>query len=618
MVSFLIPFLILLLQAFALSLLFKRTLVETFPVAVFSTILCLYAGGLLRNLRIGLLLTVLLAAALWMLCWKRKLLMRYQLKCHQQEWLRSLWVLLPALAVVLIFTAGLELSFYDEYTHWGLAVKEMYLRQELYCAPQSATDFKDYVPGAALIEYFFCVFGTFKSANLFRGLDVLLVAALSPMFKNAVRSNGSLLHIPVGWTAVILLLYGNYSDVFTLLQVDAALAILFASLMLFWFGDEKKDNFTILSVSLNAVALTLTKGSGIALTVLGLIVVGIDVWLHRKEHSSEWKAPLVAVGSAVAVWLSWRGCTTLYGVSATRSQGSGMLSSLRLLLQGKWENYQIETLSNFFSSYVGNGVVDGVRNSISYFEWIFYLVLFAVFVALLRKDKKQGWLLIFAAPMVHIVYSAMLLLTYILSFGSVEGVQLASLYRYMPSGYLAMLLLLLGCLLQQTAEIRTNDSPTIRQVRICLPLVVLSVTALLLPCNYLLYEVLPSGPHSPAAAQKLVQPYMSLRELANNVPTDTTVLLLGNTEEKGFYTEGALISQYELLPVSCDVLQQESWQSEEQLKESLFQADYLFILPQETPFTEQQQALLPQEIVPEGGLLYKVNAEQGSFSLVEK
>lgn len=618
MMSFVVPFFILFLQALALSLLFKRTLVETFPVAVFSTILCLYAGGLLRELRIGLLLTVLLAVVLWILCWKKKILTRFQLESHRQEWLRSLLVLLPAFALILIFTAGMELSYYDEYTHWGVAVKDMYLHNELYCAPQSTTGFKDYVPGAALIEYFFCLFGSFKSANLYRGLDVLLVAALAPMFKNAVRPRGSLLHIPVGWITAILLMYGNYSDVFTLLQLDATLAILFSCLMLFWFGDTRKDSFTILAVSSSAAVLTLIKGSGIALTALALIVIGIDAGLHRKERPSEWRIPFAAVGSTAAMWLSWRGCTALYGVTATRSQGSGMLSGLLALVQGKWEKYQIETLTNFLYDYMGKGVVDGVRNSIAYFDWIFYLVLLAVFVGLLREDKKQAWLLTFSAPLVHIIYSGLLLLTYILSFSTDEAVQLASLYRYMPSAYLAMLLFLLGCLLQQTAERKEKASPIARQIRICAPLILLSVTALLLPLNYLLYELLPSGPHSPAASREYVQPYMSVRKLSGTVSADATVLLLGNTAERGIYTEEALVSRYELLPAQCSVLQQESWQSAESLKEALSQADYLFVLPQETPFTEEQKALLPPEIKPAGGLLYQVDTQNQKFILLEE
>ena len=43
------------------------------------------------------------------------------------------------------------------------------------------------------------------------------------------------------------------------------------------------------------------------------------------------------------------------------------------------------------------------------------------------------------------------------------------------------------------------------------------------------------------------------------------------------------------------------------------QADYVFVLPLEGLFTEGAAALLPEEITPQPGVLYKVDAEQGTF-----
>lgn len=611
MIAFWVPVLLLLCMATALTLLFERTLVETFPVSVFLVILCLYLGGLLRNLTIGVLLVVLLAVGLWTQCFRKKLLVREQVKAHKQEWMRSAWVILPVLLLIFLQTWSLEMTVYDEYTHWGVAVKDLYLNNQFYCSPDAVTEFKDYMPGISLFEYFFCFFGPFQSQNIYRGMDVMMVACLFPAFKNVVKRNGRRIHILFGWLGMLILAYGNYAMLLRHLQVDAALAMLLCYFLLAWFGDEKKDGFTLLALSLGAMGLTMAKGSGIAIALMALVVIAADTLLQYRKAKKTIGIPATAAAVMAVTWLSWRVCTALYGVEATRSQGGGMLSGLLSILHGNIEEYQKTTIRNFYEAFIYGNVSDA-RNSITYYQWIFVLLIFALFVGLFAKNKKQAILLAVAMPAMHIIYSGMLLLAYVLSFGANEGPALASLFCYMPSCYLGCLLAMFGYLLIACNDGDAKTESSIYK-RICAPILVVAIAGMALPVNYMIGDLMPLGPGNNTESHSVVAPYKCLRELAQNEQKDAEVYLLGDTGSSGIYNFQALISRYELMPLHCQVVELSDYADEEQLRQELLTADYLFVLPQDSPFTEQEQRILPDEISTEGGILYQVDDAQETF-----
>lgn len=620
MSSFLIPIFILVLSAFALSLLFRRTLVETFPIAASIVVICLYAGGFVHNLWAGVVLTILVSIGIWAVCWRKGMLQRQQILEHLGEWRRSLAVILPMLVLILLMTEGLELSHTDEYSHWGTAVKDMVLSNELYCSPDSHTDFKDYMPGISLFEYFFCVFGRFRSQNIFRGMDVLMMAAMLPSFKSVVKKEASWLYIPLGWLALLGLLYGNYANAFSLLQVDAALAIFLAGLLFNWFGDERKDLFAAISVSLSALVLTMAKGSGIALAFLGFLVIAADAFLIDSGTPQEKRNGFRCLGAAVATticsWLSWKVCTALYGVSASRSQGNGMAAGIAQILRGDVEPYQTETVRNFVKTYLF-GQDSGSKSGVTCFQWVILLALFAVLVGAVLQNRKRLWLLVIAMPAMHLLYSAMLLITYMVSFTEAEAVSLASLFRYMPSCYLGCLLFMMEMLLLQTGENRPKE----RRLQKFAPVIAAAVIGLLLPVQYLIQGVFLLGYAHNEESRRFVEPYRQLRQLSETEAEDTLVYLIG----KMTYPYTTMVSTYELLPLRCEAVHIGEYENAQELKEKLLQADYLYVLPYNVEpynydgpvFQEDEIPLLPENVTTEKEVLYKIDAEHGTFIRVE-
>lgn len=594
--TFLLPLTVLLLIALAITLLFHRTLVETMPVAMFSITLCLYFGGLMRNLHVGILLVFLLLVTLWIYAARKKLLTRQNIAEHREEWIYSLIAVLPLFLLVYSMTSGLEMTIYDEYTHWGMAVKDLYLQNEFYCSPQAATDFKDYPPAIALFEYFFCVFGPFKSQNIYRGLNVLMLCATLPMYKNVVKKR-MFLHICAGWMTTLLVLYGCYDNGMKTLLVDAALAMLLSCLLLYWFGSEKKDSFTVLSMGLNAMMLTLAKGSGVVLLLLALGVILADILTHPKEDRRVLlRAPALALVAAVLSWTSWRICTNLYGVAATRSQGAGLLQGMLSILSGNIEAYQLSTIYNFYKAFV-YGENLWLVNKTTYFEWVWLLLLFGAFVAWIVRNDSRGRVFVLAGPVTHIIYSGFLLAAYILVFSPYESQTLASLSRYISSCYPGMLIFLFGCVLIEAGA--GNEGKQWSLKKWAAPFVICAVAFLVLPYNYLLGAVFPLGAAGNADTQRFVQPYQSLRQLSEQVEDDVTVCLVSTSEND--YDYYALVARYELAPREIVILTADKVNEEESLRG----CDYLFVMP------SLEEGVMIDGISLPAGTLYKVGNGHG-------
>ena len=608
MATFCVPVLLLSLLAIGVSLLCKRTFVESFSLSTFALIVCLYLGGLFAaNLIVGQFLFCGLLAATWFVNYKKGRLTKQVILCHKQEWLRGAWVLFPVLAVVFIVTIGRELTIYDEYTHWGIVVKDLVNNNALHCIPQAKTDFKEYPPAIALIEYFFCFFtASFKSENIYRGLDVLLIACLLPAFKNIVQGGGFKSHILFGWLALIMLAYGSYPTLFTLLLVDGALALLFASLLLGWFINEIKDFFTVAYVSLTAAVLTLAKGSGVVLVILAFMVILADILLHQGKQISKAGMLFPPVAAATA-WLSWRVCTAIYHVAPGRSQGKGMLSELLSIFRGDLKGYQIETVRNFGEAFL-DGNVEFIASPISYYQWFLILFFSAIALSFFLPDKQRGRMLVFAMPVVHLVYSGLLLLTYVLSFGEVEGPGLASLSRYMPSCYLGLMLFMAGYLLVQVNESIDGEkarSSVLRiHVRWCIPVILTGVVFAAFSVGRFLGILWPISAIRNQATRQFVAPYQALRSLAQIEERDTEICLIGVGEND--YAREALISRYELAPLNCKTVDVATISNGKEIKQALKSADYVFVLPvNELPESEEMQELLA-ELTAGTDILYRV------------
>ncbi|MGY4688290.1 hypothetical protein [Salibacterium sp. K-3] len=265
------------------------------PLVLFTgTILVLFLGGLLHVL--AETAYVLFGGGLLALCYAVFLFLRD----------RSLFsgIFSPGMVFFAAGSAFFILMLqdeiflhYDNFSHWGLIVKELFQSNSL---PDESTiiTYTTYPPGSALFAYYLVSFTGFSESMALIAQAILITGALAPLFlfcswKQPVHAAATLF-IP----AVLLMV--NSSSIFSLL-VDPLLGYIAAAAVV--TAVYYKNNWKTMSVLLFPMlsALVLIKDSGkifLAFTVLWMIALLIR---YLRKYGGGWKETLKSM-----IWsISW-------------------------------------------------------------------------------------------------------------------------------------------------------------------------------------------------------------------------------------------------------------------------------------------------------------------------
>ena len=138
---------------FGLSLLLRRKIETILPLCFAFIIAVLYFSGLAGNLLIGLYL--LFAFALVSLLYTVLRLPSLPKNFwHEQLLTPGCFLFMVAALMIPLTMQGRILIYWDDYSHWGLAAKNLYLLDALGNAPASTIQFQSYPPGITLLHTF--------------------------------------------------------------------------------------------------------------------------------------------------------------------------------------------------------------------------------------------------------------------------------------------------------------------------------------------------------------------------------------------------------------------------------------------------------------------------------
>lgn len=279
--------------------------------------LLLYAAGLLLPLDAGLY--ALSACSLG--CWAGAL---WACRTHPLQALRT-WLTPGLCCFVLLFPllywGAIERVYisYDEFSHWGLAVKLMNGTGRLFGSPESAPFMLyDYPPALSLVEWLFCrLLGAREGVALF-GYQVLLCALALPLagetrWRRPLRAAVSLL-LP------LLVLNAVFPLWTSRLFCEPALAMLTALLFVSLALQERPLSGA--GEALILCFLTLTKNTGVFFAALYLLAA----WYVRGRRALHAGVP------ALLAFASWQAYCALCGLGSAFS--SGIAQNVSALLGG--------------------------------------------------------------------------------------------------------------------------------------------------------------------------------------------------------------------------------------------------------------------------------------------
>lgn len=420
-------------------------------VACFSVVFS-YLFALAGELALGseILLGVLLLASLpgaFALAFRRK---------ENPELLESARSPAVALTALLLYfaylaTKKITVSTWDEFSHWGLVIKEV-LNYHNLLGINSAVSFKEYPPGNSLFVYFFARFfdegepeGTyyfcqslwiltscvFCLRNLrWRKFDLVLMVLAGVLFFQSLRWLG----------------YEPFS-----LYVDVTLGLLFGAILMTARDFEKTPAKAMLQALPIVMTLPLIKFSGSFFALTGTFFVTLFYFSSKNQLRLK-DTLFVLLSSGVLITgiffskLSWKSYYESEGINLVFKTQA--ITPLRILHSFSEETATARdkiTISNFghalFNFKYGLGAGD--LNTVQWFIILALLSFFSIFLAA-KKPVQEGfatrrsrWVLQVTLILGALFYVMGLLSLYLYTFGEYDGTTLTSFQRYTGTFFVA-------------------------------------------------------------------------------------------------------------------------------------------------------------------------------------
>ncbi len=386
---------------------------------VFTLIIIItFIGGILNILRLTSCLLTLLG-----LSYLIKLIVTKEITKNSFSRKSDTIIILVIYLIITILGFNMHLVHYDNFSHWGLIVKNMLLDNRLPNFLNTSITFQGYQPGSACFLYFFGLLTSKRESMMIIASNYLLFSYISVLF-SYVKNNHKLLKriLLIFFYLLTLTISIRFND----LLVDLLLPViaLFAILVINFYKKDLKIA-TLYSLPI-FVELYLIKNAGLVFTIY---LIGYLLYLAFKEKSLKvnYKYFLLIIFTLLFSFLIWQRHVSLVyqPFEAHYAKHSLTLYNLVASFRQKGPLNILIFIKMYFLNFFN--LKENMANI--YMLIINFLVLFKILVT---KSKNEVKFLIII-NLIYISYYFLLGLMYIFSMPLNEALELAGYFRYMSS-----------------------------------------------------------------------------------------------------------------------------------------------------------------------------------------
>lgn len=404
------------------------------PISMAIAIVLVYVFGLFQKLTWG----VYLFTALSVVCLVF-LLAKKQLSPGKAEPQLVIFACLCLFFFVAHINRGL--SHGDEFSHWALTVKNMFLTDRLGCDAFSLTTYKEYPPATAIFEFYALkMSGVYMEADLFRGISLfIIIPILAIVDAIAGISRGKVLtFFVISGCVVPTIFYYAYTETL----VDCSLGVFFAFVFVAYYQYmSTKNRFFLMQGCLAALILSLIKSTGVGLFALCAIIIFLNAVENKCVKAG---AVYIAAASVFGVVGSCSWKIALHLNNAVSRWESGTLAI------EKTQNISALTpdmakgiILDFIKSFIYP------NNSLNFVN-ISYVLLSAVIVGVLIflsfKYGKAYKLSAVGILIGEVIFAGSILVLYFTVWG--HALQDGSFYRYMNTYFTGAVLIVIFLILK--------------------------------------------------------------------------------------------------------------------------------------------------------------------------
>lgn len=382
------------------------------------------------------------------------------------------------LAICLFFMVmdyGRWLSEWDEYSHWGKMVKEMFRIDGFYSEPQSnLLVHKDYPPFAAIFELLWCKFsGGYSAGGATMALHILGFSMVLPLTLEQLNSEKKIDRLQkfiskLAIVAAFLLFIFNFNHVQPLtIYLDLFLPLFYVSLILMVSDRElRRSGFGFTMLLLGQFGLIITKQMGLAFVLLvWFFYTMLEVLeLHSEDKGSQEKkagrwmalamkslAMLITPAISYSIWNHYITSLGLTGQFSFERINAGTIIRI---LAGGGDYIQHLTYVKFiralFTTNLGTGIFSMTYVSAVLLAFCILAVLAYLFRTVVYKGEMLQYVALFVVGSAG--YAFTMLVLYMFCYSEGEMSVLASYERYMSTYILSEYVILFLLLIQLLAR----------------------------------------------------------------------------------------------------------------------------------------------------------------------
>ncbi len=448
------------------------------------------------------------------------------------------WAFLAVYLLYLWIDFGRNFDAWDEFSHWGIMVKEMLRTDRFYSEDLShLLVHKEYPPFVAVFEMLWCqICGRYSEMAVSMAIHVFSLSLLVPgLMEDGMERRGRKA-LGLGFFFAILFIlvisafdvYGIFHTIYT----DMFMPVLYVYCMsLILTGDVRNTGFGRICFVCSLTALILSKQMAAAFVMLVWLTYFMMVFTEEKG----WKRSL---GKYITMVLAlvlpavnygiWRNYTRSLGLTGQFDLGQVNIKTILAILTGNGTRTQTDTWKAYFGALFQRSVFAGIT-PMTYVSSFFValLLLYVIWRFLdssMEKRQALGLGLVFTCGTLGYAFTMFVL--YMFCFAESEMVILASYERYMDS-YVVSEFLILLILAVRAAERRFAGMITPKNVALFL----CGSTVVLGPAK--LYNLSPQAMKGNPAGMY----YDLARTLVSNTEYGSSVLLLstGGMPQNEYY-----------------------------------------------------------------------------------
>ena len=624
--------------------LWQRKWEDVVGLALIFTISILYLFGVTGILEAGIYMIYILSGislfAASFLYVKKKMDMGSLLSM-------GLFVWFILLACILMSNHGVWLARSDEYTHWGLAAKDMFYYNSLAKHADTTVVLVRYMPFSTLTEYFVLYLnGLFSEDLLYVGFQLILVSILVVFCSLLNKKHwymlpalGVMIFVPVTF----------FQDVFNCIYVDPLLAV-FAAYVFIGYYDEEKNFFYWLRILAGLFALVMTKDIGVVIAGLLSMLIFADIVCRqikeRKIRVKEFLQPLCCLTLVIVCFFGWqvylstpiseKNVVEVQEKLESQTDGEQTVSYQNTisasnmsekefvkLLTGKGQSYQYKVMKNLIVELFDGDTYHLGNMGVSYMDISIIILLLIMILGSFHfwREKRKRMLSfgIFSFIM-GVGYCSCLGILYIFTFSKNEALNLASHERYLASYLCAVVIAFFYFVLKQLSELTGSKERKYADVAI------VSIIAIMLICVPVSNLVWTNRDISISAEMKFG--YAEIEEILRSFSrrADKVYFICSNSNGGSRnmfrnsaspllipYMEGNLAATEESAMIQKDIDSEQGIESKEKTiltvsewEERLRQCDYVFIMNADAAFRNDYAELFVEPDTIKGGTFYQI------------